>query len=100
MASVAGPKYTDFKAAEPALKATFKEIEPTYEIRVAPIEGLDLFYSDGTAANYTAKIVVERPPHGLTSSWYFTPSGPDYKFPDKYDAVWRAWIAAVVAAPC
>ncbi len=91
-------RFSDFKAAEAELQEAFKPIaKEGYIVRVEPVDGLDLFYSDGTAANYTAKIAVQVNSFGLTHSWYFTPAGPVHLFPRDYDTVFRAWIASVVA---
>ena len=89
--------FSDFKAKEKELQEAFALISSTHTVKLAPISGTDMFYTDGSAMNYTGKIVVVNTESGLDAQWYFTPSGPVDHFPKVYDACFRKWIASVVA---
>lgn len=94
-------RYADFKAAEAVLKAAFAALEDRdagdkdMMIAVEPISGLDIFYSDGYAQKFVGKITLRNVNDIIVRQYYFDASGPDYKFPPKYDALWRSWIASV-----
>ncbi len=99
--------FADFKAAESKLQAEFLALEEqdhepghkNYMPYVKPVEALDVFYTDGDAARCVGKIVFEHI-SGLARGYYFFDAeGPRLgSFPAKYDAMFRAWIADVVAA--
>ncbi len=97
------PTFSEFKAAEAELQAAFFALEER-EVgdqhicpAVAPISGSDVYYTDGDAAKYIGKILLMR--GELARGYYFfDATGPcDTPFPPKYDTIFRAWIAGVVA---
>ena len=64
-----------------------------YVLKIEPVNGLDLFYSDGSAANYLGKIVEfdEKKGYGLTQR-YFTSTGLEYKTKTDKDELFQKWI--------
>jgi hypothetical protein len=87
--------YQKFKNAESILQS---KVEPLgYTVLIEPIAALDMFYSDGLAANYYGKASFTKKDGSFSEYQIFFPY---YTFstivPDNISSEYKAWIEEVL----
>ncbi len=67
-----------------------------YILKIEYVNGLDLFYSDGSAANYLGKIVEFDEKKGYSNTQqYFTSRGLEHAPKNKRDQLFQKWIVEI-----
>lgn len=85
-------------AALPQLQAKYAALKiGNYILKIEPISGTDVYYSDGTAQYYTGKISLYEPTKEYSDiQLFFTDDGLVNKPRSTADEVFQTWILETV----
>jgi hypothetical protein len=83
-----------YAAALPDLQAKYDALKiGTYTLKIEPISGTDIYYSDGDARSYKGKISLFDPAKGYSDfQIFFTDDGLTHNRRSSSDDVFQTWI--------